>query len=282
MPRKVVAVIGGLAHDVILKINHQLERGAAVKTERHEEDGGRGGNIAISIFRSLHNQPLEDHGPVSRLWSDREDGVEVRMVAAVADATWMERFTQRLGSNGVNCDGIQTKGGEQDHCTRFVEGRTGKVTQAYGYGASDGWVIEDFDTLEQIGGGVRPDLVVLTMELPRSVIEHIINIVSDAGIEIVLYASPGEPLLAASYPKVSHLICNRNDAQIILGYDNLDDLDEPDTWPGVVDNFYSAKGVQNVVLKVGPLGAYYKNQDEEGYASGYSRINEVVDASGAT
>jgi sugar/nucleoside kinase (ribokinase family) len=118
--------------------------------------------------------------------------------------------------------------------------------------------------------------------LHLSIVEHIINIVSNAGIEIVLYASPGEPLLTASYPKVSHLICNRFDAQRMLGYVNLEDLDDPDTWPEVVNNFYSAKGVHNVVLKVGPLGAYFKNHEEEGYASGYSRPSEVVDASGAT
>lgn len=286
MSRKVISVIGSLSNDAIHKMNQVPERGAAAKSEKHMELGGYGANIAIAAWRSSHRRPDTEDGllpPEPRPWSGNEDDIEVRMIGAVCDEDWMERFRTRMLQNGVEAEGIQIKedATEQDYCTTFMDRKTGSITQAYNFETSNQWTEEDFDTIEKIGGGVVPDLVVVTMELRTKVVEHIISKASDAGVEIVLYASPGEALLADHYHKVTHLICDENDAAKMLGYRKLEDVNM-DNWDEIVDNFYESKGVKHVVLKVGHLGAFFKNDEGDHYSAGYKRVNEIVDETGAT
>lgn len=50
--------------------------------------------------------------------------------------------------------------------------------------------------------------------------------------------------------------------------------------PEEIADFYLARGVSLVVIKLGPEGAYYKSVDGEGYVDGF-RVEQVVDTVGA-
>lgn len=47
-----------------------------------------------------------------------------------------------------------------------------------------------------------------------------------------------------------------------------------------IADFYLQRGVKNVVIKLGPKGAYVKTQTEEGYIDGY-KVQKVIDTVGA-
>lgn len=50
--------------------------------------------------------------------------------------------------------------------------------------------------------------------------------------------------------------------------------------PEEVADYYISKGVKTVIIKLGSKGAYFKNESEEGYVSGFE-VEQVVDTVGA-
>ncbi len=61
-----------------------------------------------------------------------------------------------------------------------------------------------------------------------------------------------------------------SEGKILTGFDNEKDIAD----------FYLSHGVQNVVIKMGPKGAYVKTQTEEAYIDGY-HVEKVIDTVGA-
>lgn len=280
-----MAVVGGLSEDMILRSNIALSPGGNNQADKHEEDGGQATNIAIALWRSLHSRRDDDGSfiPEPRDWADGEADLQIRVVGAAANEDVMQRFKDKLEADGINTDGIRVLGDgseKQDFCHKIFDGATGEITQMYGYGASNHWTVSDFATLEQIGGGVEPNLIIVTMELDTEIVEQIIKVAHEDEVEVVLYSSPGEGILADRYQQVKHLICNPKDAARMLGYRMVADVNV-NTWPDVVESFRN-KGVENVALKVGHFGAYYANQEVQDFSSGYKRLEDIIDASGSS
>jgi len=285
MPRQVIGVIGALSDDTILITRRPLNHGTTVDAAYSTELGGRAANVAIAISRSCREKPPTDDGLLPEDHVDQNDDEipEVRMVAAVVDGRRREEFSRWLRRNGVNADGVEVVEGEQkeqDKLTSIFDGEIGRTQSIGGKGVSQNWTVGQFDTIERLGGGVRPDLVVLTMELHRDVVEHVINLASDEGVAVLVYAAPGSVLLADRYRKIEHLIGGDGDIAIILGY-GTDEL-KIDVWPEMCEQLYSHKGIKNVVLKTGHFGAFIKNEEDEGFTSGYQTKGDVVDSSGST
>ncbi|MEE1073708.1 MAG: sugar kinase [Cellulosilyticum sp.] len=61
-----------------------------------------------------------------------------------------------------------------------------------------------------------------------------------------------------------------SEGKILTGYDNEKDIAK----------FYLDHGVKNVVIKIGPKGAYVRTQNEEAYIEGY-KVEKVIDTVGA-
>lgn len=61
-----------------------------------------------------------------------------------------------------------------------------------------------------------------------------------------------------------------SEGKLLTGFDNERDIAQ----------FYLDKGVKNVVVKIGPKGAYVRTQTEEGYIPGY-KVEKVIDTVGA-
>lgn len=322
MPRPVIAVIGGLSVDKIHLVSELPERGQLVNAEKFDEIGGRVANIAIAAQRASRYRPPNPDGssPYSddytdhyqqhqqrqshRFYSDEHDEnsdyedpeltvrrrplddnasssfiPEIRVIAAVA-RKHQEAFTEMLAQNGLATDGLRVFDGEQAEVYSLVERDQGRARQTMSAGVEQLWTPYDFDTPEKLGGGVRPDLVVVTMDLKREVVESIIRTAGEASIEVIVYASPAMHLLAELYPYVTHMILDEGGAGVILGYSR--GFVTVNNWANICEQFIEENGVKNVVLKLGPYGAYFKNADTEGYASGYTKIREIADATGST
>ena len=71
---------------------------------------------------------------------------------------------------------------------------------------------KDFMTLESLGGGVAPDLIIAQLEIRRDTIEQAIEPVSREGVEVLLNPSPAVYLLPEIYPTISHLVMNETEA----------------------------------------------------------------------
>lgn len=292
--KKIISVIGGLSIDSIYNISQLPERGACVRSKKYKELGGRGTNIAIAAYRSFHETPDTPDGQLPEDIQDEtddEDDIEVRIVGAVDSDDRNEQFTTLFHQNGVRANGIRVFKDRDDSMpavwgqreyseeVSIVDGETGRARQLFTPGVADMWEPEHFETIESLGAGVRPDLVVTTMELRREVVEKIIHTAYNAGVEVIVYGSPATQIVSDCFEKITHYICNEGDAAILLGYDKGDVY--WDTWAEVTETL-ARKGVKNIVLTLGPAGVYYRNGQEHGYVSGFRKLGEIKDSSGLT
>lgn len=294
--RAVISVIGGLSIDTIHLVDELPEVGQMVNAEEFVEIGGRAANIAIAATRSCHRKPATDDGLLPDMphesgslayFSDNDDlspdgpfVPEVRVIAAVTPEN-RAAFTSLMRRNGVNTDGLtEFTNGQQSRVMSLVQKDSKRARQTIIGGVEQRWTPVSFDTPEKLGAGKVPDLVVVTMELNTKVVEQIIDTANRHRIDVIVYGSPAKCLLQSLYPKVKHIILDEGDAGIMLGHDR--GYVTIDNWPYICEEFIKELGVQNVVLKLGPYGAYFKNATEEGYASGYTSMHEVTDTTGST
>ena len=203
--------------------------------------------------------------------------INVRMVGAVGDDKYGERFYAELKKNGVDSSGVVTVPDTQSSiCFVMVENYTRENRCLFTLGATAAWKKEDFLKVENLGYGVKPDLCVAQMEIHKEVVEQMIETAGRAGIDFVLNAAPANPVTKRTYYYITHLLVNESEAAIMSGRD-LDEVDR-ETWPVICQEFLN-RGVKNVVITLGAKGAYYANSEGREHCLAYKV--KVVDTTGA-
>ena len=115
MGRKVISVIKALDYDLIMIANRITDRGESLMANEYLEAlGGKGANSDIATFRTCHKKPKNLHDvatvdvleelppddpieqpPASIAAANDELEIEVRMIGAVGDDKYGERFLRR-------------------------------------------------------------------------------------------------------------------------------------------------------------------------------------------
>ena len=301
MAPKTISVIGALNYDLIMIANRIPDGGESLQANEYSEAlGGKGANAAIATYRTCHKKPQEspaDEAPVEQdekhtelteaeppaapheqtVSRETELEINVRMIGAVGDDQYGDKFSAELKKNGVDCSGVipvpNTRSGT---CFVMVENYTRENRCLFTLGATATWKKEHFLKVEDLAHGVRPDLVVAQMEIHKEVVEQMIETAGRAGVEFCLNAAPANPITKRTYRYITHLLVNETEAAIMSGRD-LDEVNK-DTWPVICQEFLT-RGVKNVVITLGAKGAYYATTTDSGHCLGYKV--QVVDSTGA-
>ena len=305
MAAKTISVIGALNYDLIMIADHVPDGGESLQSnEYHEALGGKGANSAIAAYRTCHhalakarhatatNAATNPDATASTTTAIMKQGfqnsqldikthppvpVNVRMIGAVGDDNYGQRFKSELIENGVDCSGLVTvQDTRSGICFVIVETFTRENRCLFTLGATGSWTKENFQTIEQLGGGTRPDLCVAQMEIDKEVVEQMIETAGKAKVDFVLNAAPANPITERVYRYITHLLVNESEAAIMSGRDP--DEVSKDSWDTICQEFLD-RGVQNVVITLGNKGAYYANQHQCGHAKAYEV--EVLDTTGA-
>lgn len=270
-----IAIIGGLDADLTMIANRIPNRGESVLANEYLEAlGGKGANSAIATQRACHRKPF-DNGQ-TRDHAD-ENSIHVKMIGAVGDDRYGERFIVELNKNGIDASGIMTVPDMGTSiCFVMVEHYTRENRCLFTLGATASWKKEDFMRPEDLGNGMRPDLVVAQMEIDKESIETMIETAGKAGIDFCLNAAPATPISKGAYRHITHLLVNESEAAIISGRDRSE-VNE-DTWQVIAQEFLNG-GVKNAVITLGEKGAFYATRTESGHCPAYDVV--VVDTTGA-
>ena len=70
-------------------------------------------------------------------------------------------------------------------------------------------------TLEDLGGGIAPNLVIAQLEIGREAIEQAIETAHREGVEVLLNPSPARFLFPEIYAKITHLVMNETEAVML-------------------------------------------------------------------
>ena len=277
MPVRTVSVLGGVTQDLTTVTDRLPDNGETViATKFTMQPGGKGSNSAVATYRLTRPNPKNSpnaHRDVG------DDDIRVRMVGAVGADEFGPPLIQNLMDCGVNADGVRKLDGQSTGVANIlVEAKSGANRIMQYPGAADALEPADFMTLESLGGGVAPDLVIAQLEIKREAIEQAIETANREGVEVLLNPSPACYLMPDIYPMISHLVMNETEA-VMLSECTPDDIENQTGWTSVAEYFLNL-GVKNVVVTLGEKGAYYLNQSTSGYVEAEKNLT-VCDTSGA-
>ncbi|EFY91841.1 ribokinase [Metarhizium acridum CQMa 102] len=221
MTPKTIAIIGGSDADLIMIANRIPNRGESVLASQYLEAlGGKGANSAIATYRTCHKKSLQ-----KKSCFDGDD-IQFKMIGAVGDNRYVPNTRSSI-------------------CFVIVEDLSRENRCLFTLGATATWKKEDFIHAEQLGGGIRPHVVVAQMEIDNEVVES-----------MLATAAPASPISKRLYRHVAHFLVNESEAAVMSGLDR-DEVNQ-DTWPIIAQGFLN-RGVANVVITLGAKGAFYAN-----------------------
>lgn len=265
MAPKIISVIGGLDYDLIMLADRIPNPGESLLANDYMEAlGGKGANSAIASYRTCHKTPTErqksDTESPDRPEKHKEflsssdllvngpdygEDIYVRMIGAVGDDQYGERFHTELNKNGIDTSGIITVPNTRSSiCFVMIDTQTRENRCLFTLGATVFWKKEHFLTVESLANGIRPDLVVAQMEIAKDVVEQMIETAGKAGIDFCLNAAPATPISKGLYRYVTHLLVNESEAAIMSGRE-VDEVDT-DAWPIIAKEFMDL-GAKNVI-----------------------------------
>ena len=203
----------------------------------------------------------------------------VFMNGAVGDDDFGTKLRKNLEKHNIDISGVQTVEGNSGTCAVIVETLT-RESRNLGYQAANlEWKASNPEAVECLAGGLKPDLVITHLGIPRERIEKVLQTAAKARVDTVLNPSPAHTLVSATYKNVTHLILNDQEAAQ-LSRREYDELVTPDAWEEVAQEFIE-KGVKNVVLTLAERGAYYAAHDgKKGKIEAVPDV-KVMDATGA-
>lgn len=261
--------------------------------EFHEGLGGKGLNSAIAAHRASRRNPAaKENATVSELKQLRLDSdptlrpaigddsasdMEVRMVGAVGDDRHGDQFREVLEQNGMDTSGLIVIPNMRSHITFVTVEQYSGDNRCLAYpGATGSWRPEQFKTVESLGYGERPDLVIVSMAIGRKVVQQVVETAGRADVELILNAAPGIPITTRHYRYVTHLLVNETEIAIMSGREVVEV--NRASWPQIAREFLN-RGVKNFVLTLGTRGAFYATPRDQGHIPGFKV--RIVDTTGA-
>jgi ribokinase len=274
-PTSTIAVVGGLVVDLIMVTNRLPDEGETGPSNSYDKAlGGKGANAAIAAYRTCHRNPASEDtlkGPAS------DPEISVKMVGSVGQDEYEEQFAAELKRNGIDVGGVRAVPGMPTSISFVIVEEDSRNNRILCYaGATKVWRQSDFDTIEQVGAGSKPDLVVAVMEMDTPIVEQVILTTGKAGVDMLLNAAPASNIHSECYPYLTHLLINESEAAILSGME-LDEVKQ-ETWPEITKTFLRL-GVKNVVITLGEAGAYYRNEETTGHVPAFEVT--PVDSTGA-
>ena len=275
MSTKIVSVLGGVVQDLTTITDRIPDAGETVNALSFTmQAGGKGANSAVAVHRLTRPNPKNQPSDVVL-----ENDIKVRMVGAVGDDQFGPALRQTLADCGVNVEGVRMIAGQATGVGNIiVEAESGANRIMQFPGAA--WAVQpaDFLTLESLGGGVVPDLVIAQLEIKRESIEQAIETAYEQGVEFLLNPSPAYCLMPELYRGITHLVVNETEAMMMSGCE-LQDLE---THAGLtsVAEYFTKLGTKNVVITLGKKGAFFHNETTTGWIEA-EKDCIVLDTSGA-
>lgn len=272
--RLTITVVGSLNYDSTKYVDRLPRAGESVTAlSSRSGSGGKGANQALAALR------------LSRQAQGMDGDIDVSMIGAVGRDPVGQEMKDALEDDGVDVSRVRVN---KDYMTGqadiMVEIQTGESRVCLTTGANHSLRPHDFQTLESISGrqGVKPDLLILQLEIHRDVVEQILMTAKRENIPVLLNPAPAINLLSPSWNAVTHLIANETEAAALSGrrLEAIQAQGYTSGWKSVADEFLGY-GVKYVVITLGANGAIYADRIGEGKHVEAEKVRKVVDATTA-
>ncbi|KAG7143397.1 Ribokinase like protein [Verticillium longisporum] len=249
--RPVIHVLGSLNLDQVSYVSHHPHPGETMTASGFESGcGGKGANQAVACAKLSRTRTLED------------PSVDVFMIGAVGGDVAGSGLIESLASCGVDTSMVRVNasGGEDSQTGIAViiidesDGQN-RIILSPGANRSVG-----FDHVQQ-SLSLKPDLLILQMEVPVPTVLDSIQAAKAANVPVLLNQAPAIAMPAEAYQGLNHLILNETEAALVADVAESE-LEDPSSLATVANRLLQ-KGVKNVVLTLGARGVFYTCESGE-------------------
>lgn len=203
------------------------------------------------------------------------------MTSAVGDDVFGESLISKLEENNIDVCKVRRVKGKPTGVAIIIVTDFGENRILVYPGPNYELMPEEFLRWEDIAGGVKPDLMIMQLEIRLETVEQLLRTAKSNGIDVLLNPAPASFLVDETYQGLTHLIVNETEAAILTTAAVSLNEDTPvEEWGKVADEFLE-KRVKNVVITLGAKGAYYSNRRGQGHHAKAVPDVEVVDTTGA-
>lgn len=277
MATRTIVVVGGLAKRYITEAEEVPGPGETIETTKPlvAHTGGRGAFTAVAAHRLSHIKPPSDgHIGMKSAWPDLK--INVHLVATVGADDAGDGLKERMAECGVNAEHVQRVEGASSSSTFVVVDKATKDHRIWFDAEADHLLKPDAfkqrGSLDKFAGGVKPVLLLTSLELKGETMLQLIKTAGLDGVEVLLNLVPSHPLLISVLSKVTHLVIHKAEAR--RSFDDCpSDEDDPSAWATLAQRFIH-RGAKNVVITLSDQGAYFANRFG---AAGFVRSDELED-----
>jgi ribokinase len=250
-PKKIV-VVGSCNTDMVIKADRLPIPGETILGGTFfMNPGGKGANQAVAASRM---------------------GGKVTFISKTGNDVFGKQSVMLYNSENINTDFVFSDPGLPSGVALITVDANGENCIVVASGANASLNPSDINKASQEIESA--DLVLMQLEIPIETVEYVAEIADKKGIKVILNPAPARALSDKLLSCLYIIVPNKSEAEILSGI-KVTDYESARQAADLI----SARGVDNVVITLGPQGALIKEKNEYHYVDAYKV--ESVDTTAA-
>jgi ribokinase len=252
MRKRSILVVGSSNTDMLIKLGRIPKPGETVLGGQFASaPGGKGANQAVAAARA---------------------GGAVTFIARLGQDMFGDQALGGLAADGINVDYVFRDPGAPSGVALIFVGNHGENSIAVASGANAKLTPADLKRAKAAFG--QAGVVVLQLETPLKTVEAAARLAMRAGTRLILNPAPAQPLPEELLRAVYLLTPNESEAEALTGLKVNDEAGAAKAAEALL-----ARGVANVIITLGPRGAFLASKQARGLVPAY-RV-KPIDTTGA-
>jgi ribokinase len=239
---KKIVVVGSSNTDMIIKVPWIPKPGETILGGRFSTaPGGKGANQAVGAARA---------------------GGDVTFIARIGDDMFGQKAKEGFIKDKINVDCVLTDESEPSGVALICVDEDGENIIAVASGANSN--LSPSDVQKYSDAILSADILVMQLETPLETIQQAASIASDNGVTVILNPAPAQELSDDLLGHISILTPNESEAELLTGIKVDSEEDAGKAADALMD-----RGVETVLLTMGPRGAYIATAEFKELISGF-------------
>lgn len=228
MHSKKIVVVGSTNMDMVVKTDHIPVPGETVLSGSFfMNPGGKGANQAVAVARL---------------------GGDVVFISKLGNDLFGKQFSQLFNEEGIDTSFLLSDEDLPSGVALITVDKAGENSIVVASGANANLQHKDMDNaLNEIAGA---GILLLQLEIPMDVVHFVVAYAAGKNVKVILNPAPANILPPDLLEKVDILTPNKTEAGMIAGI-NVHNIETAKKAARLI----CSKGVKNVVVTMGPLGA---------------------------
>jgi ribokinase len=252
MMGKKIVVVGSSNTDMIIKVPHVPVPGETIIGGKFSTAaGGKGANQAVAAARA---------------------GGDVTFVARVGEDMFGRQARDGFVKDNINVDHVLTDKDAPSGVALIFVGEDGENSIAVASGSNANLSPSDVETASDAISSA--DILIMQLETPLETVQKAASIASENGVKVILNPAPAQALSDDILSHVSILTPNESEAELLTSIKVENEKDA-----AAAADALMAKGIETVIVTMGPKGAFVVTADSKEAVPGFSV--KAVDATAA-